>query len=237
MATIQSGDSPGSRIEAGDGVLVAAKHVGTKPIAKRLAAFKKVHLAYRAADGKVQKSAVSLRKQQTKVAERDVDQDGAVLGLAAALPADGFPRVNPFKPFGAPSPAILCGLGHGVEAKQVIALATAVQKDKKTSAPSRAAAKKAALAAKHVTSAIAAIPKLEKARTDAISGRDALEQAWETAFAGLKRAARAAEDDGVKDLYAALFDRAPKPRAKKKADKPAPAKAAPPPAQDGASPA
>ena len=48
--------------------------------------------------------------------------------------------------------------------------------------------------------------------------RDALAQAWETAFAGVKRAARAAEDDGAKGLYGVLFERAKAaPKRKKKA--------------------
>lgn len=51
--------------------------------------------------------------------------------------------------------------------------------------------------------------------------RDALAQAWETAFAGLKRAARSAEDDGAKRLYGVLFGRAKAaPERKKKAAEP-----------------
>ncbi len=47
--------------------------------------------------------------------------------------------------------------------------------------------------------------------------RDALAQAWETAFAGVKRAARAAEDDGAKGLYGVLFERAKAAPKRKKA--------------------
>lgn len=66
---------------------------------------------------------------------------------------------------------------------------------------------------------LAKLPKLEKARTAAMSRRDAFAQAWETGFAGLKRGARATEDEGAKGLYAALFERkaAPKKTAKKPA--------------------
>jgi hypothetical protein len=58
------------------------------------------------------------------------------------------------------------------------------------------------------TKLIEAIPKLTGAQTAAITRRDALAQAWETAFAGVKRAARAAEDDGAKGLYGVRFERA-----------------------------
>jgi hypothetical protein len=68
MSTLQSGDSPGTRVAAGDSVLSAAKSVSTKPIAKRLAEFQKVHAAYAAADAKVKKTATTLMAQQAKSA-------------------------------------------------------------------------------------------------------------------------------------------------------------------------
>ncbi|MFT3768586.1 MAG: hypothetical protein QM820_24330 [Minicystis sp.] len=218
MPTLQSGDSPGTRIAAGDVVLASAKSVSTKPIAARFAAFQKAHLAYRAADAKVKKATAALIKQQSKVGEADVDQDSAVMSVASALSGDGLPRLNPFKPFGAPPPTALCALGYDAEAKTALALVLAVQKRKGLSKGSIDAAKKLGAAAKKVQAALAPIPKLTKARTDAMSTREALAQGWETAFAGLKNAARAAEDDGVKGLYAALFERAPKPKSKAKGE-------------------
>lgn len=216
MVTIQSGSSPGSRVEAGDSVLAAAKSVSIKPVQKRFAAFQKAHLAYRAADDKARKATESLRAQQARVGEIDVDQDADVMALAVVLPTDGLPRQNPFKPFGVPAPSIVCGMGYADEAEVVLKLEKAVLKRAGLSNASRAAAKKAGQTAKKVKAALAIIPKLEKARADAVSARDALAQGWETAFAALKRAARAAEDDGAKGVHAALFERAPKPKAKKK---------------------
>jgi len=128
---------------------------------------------------------------------------------------------NPFKPFGAPSPTALQGLGYAEEAKQILVLESAVLKRKGLSKASIDAAKAAGKAARGVQAELAAIPKLEKARTAAMPRRDALAQAWETAFAGLKRAARAAEDDGAKGLHGALFGRAKaSPKPKKKAPEP-----------------
>ena len=168
METLQSGSSPGTRIAAGDSVFDAAESVDTKPVANRLAGFKKVHGVYTAADAGVKKAGEALQKQQARVAEADVTQDEAVGDLAVALPNDGLPRVNPFKPFGAPSPTSLQKLGYADEAKQVIALEGAVLKRKGLSQGSIDAAKTAGKAALRVqTELLAAIPKLEKARTAA----------------------------------------------------------------------
>src|SRR5258708_179676 len=104
MATLQSGSSPGQRIEAGGSGMPASGSVSMKPVATRFAAFKKIHGAYRAADAKVKKANEALAKQQAKVGDADVAQDEAALDLAGALSADGLPRVNPFKAFGAPAP-------------------------------------------------------------------------------------------------------------------------------------
>ncbi|MFT3768542.1 MAG: hypothetical protein QM820_24105 [Minicystis sp.] len=215
MATLQSGNSPGQRLERGDSVLAAAASVSIKPIQKRFGAFKKIHAAYGAADRKVKGANDAVTVQQQKVAEADVDQDAAVQDLAGGLAGDGLPRVNPFQAFGAPPPAALCKMGYGSEAEAVLALEKAVLKRKGLSAGSRTKAKKAGAAAKKVLAAIKPIANLEKARTNARSAREALEQGWETEFAALKRAARAAEDDGAKGLFAALFERAPKPASKK----------------------
>lgn len=224
MSTLQSGNSPGQRVAAGESVIAAAKSVNIKPIGKRFAAFVKAQAAYAKADALVKKASEALQKQQAKVGEADVLQDESVLALAAALPADGLPRVNPFKPLGAPAPATLCGLGYGDEAKQVLALEKAVLKYKGVSKGAAAAAKVAGKAALAVQGALAGLPKLEKARATAMIQRDALAQGWETAFAGLKRAARAAADEGAPGLYEALFERkdaAPKKAKGKKGAAPA----------------
>lgn len=193
----------------------AAGGVNTEPIQKRLLAFKAIHGQYKRADRAVKKAGLSLSKQQGLVGLADVDQDTAVLALAAALPADGLARLNPFKDFGSPAPAALCSMGYEAEAKQVLALEKAVCKRKGLSDKSIALAKAAGKAAKRVQAALGPIAKLEKARTVAMGRRDALAQAWETAFAGLKRGARAAEDEGATGLFAALFERkAPKATSK-----------------------
>ncbi|MDI3285502.1 hypothetical protein [Polyangium sp. 15x6] len=220
MPTIQSGGSPGTRVEAGDAVLSAAASVDTAPIAARVAAFQKVHADYSAADAAARKASDALRAQQEKVAEADVDQDDSVDTLANVLPADGLPRANPFKPFGVAAPHKVKDLGYAREAKVLLGLEKAILKKKASFSPQTVeAAKAAGNAARKVEAVLKPIVKLEKARADAMAKRDALEQAWETAFASLKRGAKAAEDDGHRGLHAALFERAAPAKKKARARK------------------
>ena len=158
--------------------------------------------------------------QQEKVADADVDQDASVDTLASVLPADGLPRQNPFKPFGVPAPNKVKEVGYAKEAKILLGLEKAILKKKATlSQQSLDAAKAAGNAARKVESALKPITKLEKTRADAMAKRDALEQAWETAFASLKRGAKVAEDDGHGGIHAALFERAAPAKKKARARK------------------
>jgi hypothetical protein len=210
MKTLQSGQSPGSRLEAGQQVIERAKSVNPTPVKKRFDSFTAIHKLYAAAQAKVTKADLALRKQQAKLAEADVRQDEAIARLAAQLPADGLPRMQPFKPFGFTSPSVLQQRQATDEAKLVQKLGAAVLKHKAVSATTKGAASAAVKAADGVVTASAPIAKLKSARTNAMQRRDALEQAWETAFAALKRSVKTAEDDGAKGLFAALFDAKPK---------------------------
>jgi hypothetical protein len=227
MATLQSGNNPGPRIESGDHLLEVAATLGkarTKPVAARLAAFATEHAAYKKADAAVKKADGALRRAQGKVGEADVGQDGAVETLASALVGEGLPRVNPFKPFGLASPNVIKNKGYAAEAGDIQKLCAKVKAHKPALPGSNAAAAVAVKAAKAVLAALKPIERLLKARTTAISRRDALEQPWETAFAAVKRGARAAEDEGAAGLFDALFG-VEKPGSGKKAKKATKAKA------------
>lgn len=222
MATLQSGNNPGPRIEAGNHVLEAAESLGaarTKPVAARLSAFAAQHGAYAKADALVKNADGALRKAQEKVADADVTQDNTVEGTAKALVGEGFPRANPFKPLGFEAPNVIKALGYAAEAATVQKLAAKVKAHKPALVASSKAADAAVKAATAVVAALSPIAKLTKARTAAMSRRDALEQPWETAFASLKRGARAAEDDGARGLFDALFGTAKPKAAKRKAAK------------------
>lgn len=214
MATVQSNGRPRSRIAAGNAVLAAAGSLNVEPVKKRLSAFSKAHTTYIAKEEEVERATGALAAQQKRVAEADVDLDEAVMVCAAVLPADGLPRLNPFKPFGAPAPSDLCVMGYGAEVEAVLSLEKAILKRDGLSKPTLDAAKRMGDAARKAKAAQAPLPDLEASRASAVHARNALDLGWETAFASLKRASRAAEDEGAMGLYTALFDRAPARRRK-----------------------
>ena len=230
MPSLKVSHSPGSRILAGNHVLEAAKTVDVSAVKKRLALFATAHKELRAAEEAITKADDALRAQQTKVADADISQDDAVDALAVALVADGASRIQPFKKLGFASPSDLKELGYAREAKEAKRLAKAASKGK-TSKGTAAACKKLDGAAQAVKTALASIPKLDEALRGARTRRDAVAQPWETAFVALKNAARAAEDDGARGIFDALFQvdapRAKKPVKKSAGDTPPPAVAAP----------
>ncbi len=210
-----------ARLEGGDAVLTAAETADTKPIAAKLARFRKAHGALRAADEALGAAEEKLRAAQQKVAEADVDQDDRVDALANVLVSIGLPRVNPFKGLSPVVPSRMKVMGYGDEAAALVKLTAKVRKRKGLTPAVAAACKEAERAAKSVVDALAPIGKLEGAVTTARTRRDALTQPWETAFSVLKRGARSADDDGAAGLFDTLFRttaEAPapkKPRAKK----------------------
>jgi hypothetical protein len=226
MPTLQGGDSPGKRLGSGDRLLEAAKAVDTRAVKERLGRFQRAHQAFRAEQARVEAADDRLRQQQAHVGDADAAQDEAVQTLASALAGDGLPRVNPFKPIGFQAPAVIVKLGYAEEAAVVTRLARAAEKRKGASKATVAAARAAARAAAEVQRTLKDIRPLTEARRAAIARRDASGQEWETAFAALKRGARAAVDDGATGLFAALFEQTA-PARPRKAKKAAPAGAAP----------
>ena len=218
MATLAPGKSPGQRIVCGDQVLCAVDAVDTSAIAGRVASFRKAHLLYSAAEMAVRKAGQALRTQQEVVFVADVALNVAVDLLASVLPADGFPRQNPFRVFGAPSPSALKTMGMAGGANEVLALERAVLMKSSISPKSADAARAAGDAARKVQAALKPLAKLQKARVNAMARRDALAPGWGKALASLKLAAMAADDEGHTGLFAALFDR-PAPAKKRSASK------------------
>jgi hypothetical protein len=227
MATLTGGSGSGTRVAAGALVLARAKQQDTKTVKDRLAAFAAAHAKYAAAEAKVSAADDALGAAQQKVADADVTQDDAVEALAKALVGDGHKRDNPFKQLGYPSPSVVAKQGYGDEAKTVTALAAKVAKTKGLSKTSLAAADAAKRAAAGVTKLLPARDAAEAARKKAQTARDALAQPWETAFAALKRGAKAAADEGAPALFQALF--ASSAPAHKRAPKRPPSPPAPPP--------
>jgi hypothetical protein len=219
MPTLKTTPNPKGRIELGDIVLAAAKTADTKQVKARLAAFAQAHKAFAAAQANVIKAEEARRKALAEVADRDVQQDEAVMALAAALAGDGLPRVNPFKPLGFEAPSTIVNLGYEREARVVTSLSQMVNRRRDLGKASHFASITLGRAAAAVLAAIEAARPFEGARRAALAQRDALEQPWETALASLKRGARAAADEGAPALYSVLFEgRKPlKKKARKKA--------------------
>jgi hypothetical protein len=201
-------------------ILAASEVVDVTLIATRLNAFATVHRAYTEAQRLVETAETQLRAGQTKVAERDADQDEALEKLAVALVNDGQPRTNPFAAFGAESPSIIKQLNVAEEAKAIHKLVDAVQADPTVSKKARRAAQLADEAARQTETELVPIDKLQASLRTARDARETAGTAWDTELAALKRRARSAADEGAPALYKALFGSLSRP--KKKPDTPTP---------------
>lgn len=214
MATMQIGKSAGTRLMAGASILAAARAVDTRSVKEPLAAFERAHRAYETTQAKVDAADAQLRTALDRLHEYDTVQDEAVEVLARALVTDGQSRAKPFAAFGGPSPAALVRLPAADEAKTIHLIVAAIQRNKQVTKATLKAAQdldKAALAVEH---ALLPIAKLEAAARDARQTRDAIGPTWDADLAVLKRAARAASDNGAPQLYTTLFERFNRPASK-----------------------
>jgi hypothetical protein len=224
MATLQIGKSPAEKIETGDKVLCGVDAVDTTPIMNRVAIFRKAHEQYTNAEIAVRMASRAVEDQRVIVAAADVNLNVSIEALAIALPNDGFPRRQPFGPFGGASPSILQRMSLTEGADEVIVLEKAVLRRSGISAKTAHAARAAGDAARKLLEMMKPIAGLEQAWMLAIAKRDAYVPAWERAFSSLKLAARAADDDGHEGIFAALFDRAAPPKKKASSKRHVPAK-------------
>ena len=205
MGTIQAKGNPQSRIDAGDRVLQAAKTVDARVVKTKLVAFAKVHAAYAAAHKSVVAAEEKLSAAEEAVGSADDEQDSLVRLLAAKMIGDGAPKANPLSIFKLPPPSTLVDVRVELEVKKTKQLAKQAASWKNASPPTKAVAAKLGKASAAVASVLAKVPPLAKSHAAAIAKRDALGVPWVTAFAHLKNAARVAEDDGTRGLFAALF--------------------------------
>lgn len=213
MATLVLARSPGQKLKTGDKVLCGVDVVDTTPIANRVAAFRKVHEDYSAAEKAVRAAVQALQDHREIIAASRVDLNVAIEMLAIVLPLDGFERRQPFRAFGAPNPSVLCIMAFADAATQVLALERTISRHAGVSAKTTHAAETAGQAARKLLGLVQPNAELEKARYEAMAKRDAFAPVWERAFANLKRAAKAIEDDGFVGIFDALFDR-PAPKKK-----------------------
>jgi hypothetical protein len=230
MGTIQAKSNPQSRLDAGTRIREGSKTVDTTPIKAKLAAFTKIMAAYTKANKAVMAAEAKLDAAQVAVAEADAAQDAAVTTLAAKMIGDEAPKANPFKIFklAAPSTIIITRVEEEVKTTAKLAKRAAGWKD--ASPATKAAANKLGNAAALVAKALTKVPPFEKAHRAAIAQRDALGIPWTRTLAKLKNAARVAEDDGHRGIFAALFGVTPtRPAKRAVAKKPTPTPPATPP--------
>ena len=216
MAILQSGSSPGQRIEAGNTVLDRAKGANTAPVKKRLGEFTKEHRAYEKGHKAASKAREALFAQERKLGEGDAGQDVALDKLASALVGAGAPRNRPLAGLETRSVSELKKLPTLEEANALIRLAGKCAKHPDGKVKKAAAACRTA--AQAVIAASKPLATLARNFQAAAGARDAIAPRWEKAFAALKQGARSAEHDGATDLLAALFEVAAarvKPRKKK----------------------
>lgn len=183
-------DQGGGRLARGERAIEAAARDSGEHVAKRLAAFKAAHAKYIAADEKVSRASEALEEHQAKAGACDAAQDAAIETLASALAGDGFPRLDPFKPFGVVGPSALRSLGFEAEADEVLRLVAKLRNHPKVGATAEARADELENAARAVKAEVDALADHVKARNAALAQRDTVAQAWESALAALERARR-----------------------------------------------
>lgn len=207
MATLQSENSPAHKIEIGNNVLCGVDAIDSTPIMNRVAAFKKAHEQFLTAEIGVRRASRAVENQRVIIAVANVNLNVAIEALAITLSNDGFPRRQPFAPFGAAAPSLLQRMSLAEGAAEVIALEAAILRYAGISTKTSHSARAAGDAARKLLERMKPIEALEKAWTFAIVKREAFAPAWEKAFSSLKLAARAADDDGYEGIFAALFNR------------------------------
>ena len=196
---------PGMRLKLGASVLAAARAVDTRTVRKGLRRFEQAHRSYVDAQRKVDAAQAALDAAWARVLKLRAVQNDAVETLARALCVNGYPRKNPFIPFGAPSPSTIGRLASADGAEAVARLVAAVLRRRGVSKETVQAAQSALAAARAVEQALGSIATLEDGVRGARTTRDALGRLWDLANKALRSRARAAADDGAPDLYATLF--------------------------------
>ena len=199
------GRGPGERLQFGGAILANARVIDTAPVRRRLLAFTVAHRAYAAVQSKVRAGETELRGLSAKVARREQEVDAAVEALALALAIDGHPRTKPFAVLGSATPSRVKEAAPEDKPKAVHQLAEAALSSRAAGRTTCEAARAADQAANKLQAALVALGPLEATLRELRRQRDTLGQPWDRALGILRRAARAAEDDGAAGLYMGLF--------------------------------
>jgi hypothetical protein len=193
------------RLRAAAAVLAGAEVAETTLVAGRLQSVTAAHREYREALRKVDEAAVRLEAERRGLAELDAVHDAAVEQLAISLVNEGLPRTNPFAAFDAEAPSVIKRLAPADAARAVRTLLTALSRRETLSPATLEAGRRVEQSTQRIE---AALPGLHARQDELQAARHMSEVVgprFDSALAALRRAARAAADDGAVDLYTALF--------------------------------
>lgn len=208
MPTMKIGAGLAKKLEAGASILAAAETVDTQAIAEHVASFSRVQAQFRAAEQRIDLSARQLANTRRTLRELDAEQAAAVNAFAGALAFDGYPRLNPFAPFGAPPPSALVRLPYAKEAATIHRLVAAVLQAKPARRATIRAAQRADAAATAVERRLEIVAKQENVLHALRHQRNALVRKWTATVAALKLRARATAVAGdAPAVHVVLFER------------------------------
>ncbi|MEO8603227.1 MAG: hypothetical protein ABI629_11685 [bacterium] len=210
---------PSRRLKVGAAVLAGAEVVDTKLVSARLRVFTAVQREYVEAQRKVEEADARLDAERRGLAELDAVHDAAVEQLAISLVNEGQPRTNPFAAFDADSPSVIKRLAPEDAARAGRALLTALSRSDTLSQASLEAGRRVEQATQRIEAALAPLQARQDEWRAARHMAEVIGQRFDTAVSALRRAARAAADDGAAALDAALVP-PPLPRAAKKVKAP-----------------
>lgn len=218
-----------SRVKIGAAVLHAAELVDTRLVAPRLQNLKDAYQAYLEAERTVDAAEARLDSEKLTLTELGAAHDDAVEGLARCLVNEGHSRTNPFDAFDVPSPSLIKRMPPAEAARAVRSLLATLERSGALSTPTREAGERVEQMTQLVE---AALPPYQTRLDEVRAARrvsDVVGGTFDEAVAALRRAARAARDDGAPGLYAALFPTPPRPSKKPKPTAPTAAPSEAPP--------
>jgi len=215
MKALRTGLYPAGRLQNGAKILAAGQTVDVSVVQKRFDIFATAQMSYTGEHGTVQAAEGLLHDRQTILDQQNLKQDEAVERVAKRLVADGHPRVNPFAAYGVEAPSTMVKLSYGDKAKASHRLVGRMQADSTLSQATHRAMQAGEAAARQMEVDLMPFDKLQAGVRTAREAREAAGTVWDNALRALKRAVRAAADEGAPGLYSALFGY-PVPSRKKK---------------------
>lgn len=208
MKTSKSKLSHAVRLDMGELVLLAADRADVSLVEKEVAGLAEAHQRFVAAQSNVDAAQGRVRAEVGKLSGHIDRQDDLLEPLLVALVADGHPRLDPLAAFGGGKPSSFQRLGYKSRQKAFRKLVTAILGNGSPSEATVAAAMALERSVDELERCLEPVEPLEAELRTARRKRNLESDAWDTAYAALRSAARHASFAGAKELYGELFDRA-----------------------------